>query len=67
MSAHVVGLIIIALPLLIVDFFFLMRGNKPVFLMGILMTAVGIGYLATTGAPAELATTLLGAGSFSPQ
>lgn len=60
MSAHLVGLAIIALPLLIIDFFFLVRQNKPVFFFGLALTVVGLGYLATTPAPAEIAQAVFG-------
>lgn len=60
MSAHYVGLAIIAAPLLSIGLIFFVQRNMPTFYFGLALTVVGLGYLSTTPAPTEIAHKVFG-------
>jgi hypothetical protein len=48
-----VGLIVLALPLVVL-FSLLFRRRRPIFLFALALIVVGLGYLAATGAAADI-------------
>ena len=55
------GLVVIAALALLLMFIGLRRQPRAIWLFAIALVAVGLGYLATTPAPAELAEMIFGA------
>lgn len=58
MTPTIAGVLTLALPLLLLGILFLRR-NGVVFLFFVALSAVGIGYLVTTGAVDEIGTAAL--------
>ncbi len=58
MTPTIAGVLALALPLLLIGLIFLRR-NGTLFLFYIVLSAVGIGYLVTTGAIDEIGTQVL--------
>lgn len=58
MTPTIAGVLALALGLLLIGLLFL-RGNRAVFLFYVVASAVGIGYLVTTGAIDEIGTQVL--------
>ncbi len=58
MTPMIAGILALALPLLLIGLLFLRR-NRAVFLFYLVLCAVGIGYLVTTGAIDDIGTQVL--------
>ena len=57
---QLIGLGVVALAMLIVFAIILRRRSRALWLFALALLAVGLGYLATTPAPTEIARLLLG-------
>ncbi len=60
MSASIIGALIAGIPAVIVAYLVLWRRSTPVFWFALALIAVGLGYLAATGATADIAHYFLG-------
>ena len=60
MSPTVVGGIIVGLPALVIAILLFWRRLRPVFWFALALIVVGIGYLASTGALADIANLVMG-------
>jgi dipeptide/tripeptide permease len=60
MTPDVVGAIIVALPALVLAALLFWRNLRPVFWFALALIAVGVGYLVSTGATADIANVVLG-------
>lgn len=60
MTPTVVGAFIIGLPAIVVTILLFWRRLQPVFWFALALIVVGIGYLAATGATADIAQLVLG-------
>ena len=58
-SSDIAGAIIVGLPAVIIAWLALWRANRPVFWFAMALTAVGLGYLRSTGALADVADTVI--------
>ncbi len=61
MSPMVIGAFIVGLPAVVVAILLFWRRLRPVFWFALALIVVGVGYLAATGATADIAGTVLGA------
>ena len=59
MTPKIAGAAILAMPLLVVAWALLWRRNRPVFWFALALIAVGIGYLAATGATDDIAARVI--------
>ena len=60
MTPEVMGALIVALPAIIIDALLFWRRMKPIFWFVLALIVVGVGYLFTTGATADIANAVLG-------
>jgi dipeptide/tripeptide permease len=60
MTPDVVGAFIVALPALVLAILLFWRNLRPVFWFALALIAVGVGYLVSTGATADIANVVLG-------
>jgi hypothetical protein len=58
-SSEIAGAIIVGLPAILIAWLALWRRNRPVFWFAMALTAVGLGYLGSTGALADIADTVI--------
>jgi hypothetical protein len=58
-SPDIAGAIILGLPAFIIAYLGLWRKNRPVFWFAMALVAVGLGYLGSTGALADVADTVI--------
>lgn len=63
MTPEVIGAFIIGLPAIIIDLLLFWRRMRPIFWFVLALIVVGVGYLYTTGATADIATRVLNATS----
>jgi EamA domain-containing membrane protein RarD len=61
MSPTVIGAFIVGLPAVVVAILLFWRRLRPVFWFALALIVVGVGYLAATGATADIAGAVLGA------
>jgi hypothetical protein len=64
MPPDVVGAFVVALPGLVLAMLLFWRSLQPVFWFALALIAVGVGYLVTTGATADIGNLILGAAPF---
>ena len=64
-SAVVAGALIVGLPAVLIAYLALWRRQRPVFWFVLALITVGVGYLASSGALADIANLILGAAPFA--
>ena len=64
-SSEVAGAIIVGLPAIVIAYLAFWRANRPVFWFAMALTAVGLGYLRSTGALTDIADTVIYSFPFS--
>ena len=65
MTPSIIGALIAGIPAIIVAYLALWRNTAPVFWFALALIVVGLGYLAATGATADIALFFLGQSQFS--
>ncbi len=60
-SPTIIGALMLGFPALVIAYVALWRRNRPVFWFALALIVVGLGYLASTGALAEIADYVQGA------
>jgi dipeptide/tripeptide permease len=60
MMPDVVGAFIVALPAVVLALLLFWRSLRPVFWFALALIAVGVGYLVSTGATADIAHLVMG-------
>ena len=60
MSASIIGALMAGIPAVIVAYLVLWRSAAPVFWFALALIVIGLGYLAATGATADIAYYFLG-------
>ncbi len=60
MTPELVGAVIIGLPAVVIAILLFWRRLRPVFWFALALIMVGVGYLVTTGATADIANLVLG-------
>jgi hypothetical protein len=65
MNSDIAGAIIVGLPAVVIAWLALWRVNRPVFWFVMALIAVGLGYLGSTGALADIADEVVNGFPFS--
>jgi hypothetical protein len=65
MNTEIAGAIIVGLPAVLIAWLAFWRVNRPVFWFVMALIAVGLGYLRSTGALADVADTVINSFPFS--
>jgi hypothetical protein len=64
-SPMIAGALIVGIPALLVAYLALWRRQRPVFWFALTLIVVGLGYLASSGALADIANMILGGAPFT--
>ncbi len=60
MTSDIIGAIIVALPAVVLAIFLFWRHLRPVFWFALALIVVGVGYLVSTGATADIGHLVMG-------
>ncbi len=64
-SPIIAGALIVGLPAVLIAYVVLWRRQRPVFWFALALIVVGVGYLASSGALADIANLILGSAPFT--